>query len=84
MDILDRLRVTIKITKGEQSIRHNLDLYNDTQVDKLIRKMAERLEIGSILAGKLISGLTDQLEAPVKGFQTFWWLSASRQLRCFT
>jgi len=62
VDILDRLRVTIKIVKGEQSIRHNLDLYNDTQVDKFIRKTAEKLEIGSILAGKLISDLTDQLE----------------------
>ncbi|HMH20149.1 MAG TPA: hypothetical protein VK563_00165 [Puia sp.] len=62
LDTLDGMRVTIKISKGEQSIRHNLDLYNDTQVDKLVRKTAEKLEIGSILAGKVIAELTDHLE----------------------
>jgi hypothetical protein len=62
IDILDRMRVTVKISKGNLAIRHNLDLYNDTQVDKLIRKTAERLEVGSILAGQVISDLTDQLE----------------------
>lgn len=62
VDILDRLRVTLKISKGEQSIRHNLDLYNDGQVERLIRKTAERLGIGSILAGRVIAELTDLLE----------------------
>jgi hypothetical protein len=62
IDTLDRMRVTIKISKDEQSIRHNLDLYNDTQADKLIRKTAEKLETGSVLVGKAIAELTDQLE----------------------
>lgn len=62
IDILDRMRVTFKLSKGNQSIRHNLDLYNDTQVDKLIRKTAEKLEVGSILVAQVISDLTDQLE----------------------
>ena len=52
INMLDRLRVTIKVAKGDLSIRHNLDLYNDTQVDILIRKTAEKLEIDSILAGE--------------------------------
>ncbi|MDR3711314.1 MAG: hypothetical protein P4L51_00740 [Puia sp.] len=62
IDVFDRLRVTLKISKGEQSIRHNLDLYNDSQLERVIRKAAERLEIGSILAGRVIAGLTDELE----------------------
>ena len=50
---LDRLRVTLKIEVvnrefkhylnnpelADLAIRHNIDLYNDTQVEKLIRKM---------------------------------------------
>lgn len=57
MDGLDRLRVTIRIevinSKFEHyqnnpelaalPLNHNLDLYNDVQVEKLIRKAAERL-----------------------------------------
>ncbi len=38
---LDRMRVTLKLRspQAEQiAVRHNLDLYNDTQVEKLIRK----------------------------------------------
>jgi hypothetical protein len=60
IDILDRLRVTLKISKGEQSIRHNLDLYNDSQVDRLIRKAAERLEIGSIPAQQRLQTFDNQ------------------------
>ena len=41
---LDRMRVTLKVQSDHLAIRHNLDLYNDTQVEKLIRKIAERLE----------------------------------------
>lgn len=54
-DILDRMRVTLKIKVEHLSIRHNLDLYNSLQVDKLIRLVAERLEIGtSIIAAALL------------------------------
>jgi hypothetical protein len=44
---LDRMRVTLKIQVEHLSIRHNLDLYNDTQVEKLVRKVADKLEIGT-------------------------------------
>ena len=50
IDILDRMRVTIKISKQDKqstvSIRHNLDLYNDTQVEKLTGKTAEKYTRG--------------------------------------
>jgi len=44
------------------SLRHNLDLYNDNQVEKLIRKIAERLEIGTSVAAAALTDLTDVLE----------------------
>jgi hypothetical protein len=47
IDTLDRMRVTLKIElldSPRPALRHNLDLYNDTQTEKLIRKTAERLE----------------------------------------
>ncbi len=73
---LDRMRVTIKITVvGRKhasylsnptlaglSLRHNLDLYNDTQVEKFIRRVAEKLETGSIAVTKAIADITGQLE----------------------
>ena len=62
VDGLDRMRVTIKVTVVNRkhkeymnnpelaglSVRHNLDLYNDTQVEKFVRRVAEKLEEGSI------------------------------------
>lgn len=73
---LDRLRVTLKIEVANRKFKHyinnpdianlalrqNLDLYNDTQVEKLIRKAAERLEIGSTAIMKAIADITNQLE----------------------
>jgi len=59
---LDRLRVTLKIQIEHLSIRHNLDLYNDTQTEKLIRKAAERLEIGTSVMAACLMDLTDVLE----------------------
>lgn len=62
---LDRMRVTLKVALPESSrppLRHNLDLYNDTQVEKLIRKTAERLEIGTSLVAGCLAELTEQLE----------------------
>ena len=60
MDNLDRMRVTLKVEVTDRkfvhylnnpeiaslALRHNLDLYNDTQVEKLVRKTADRLEVG--------------------------------------
>jgi len=59
---LDRMRATLKIQVEHLSLRHNLDLYNDTQVEKLIRKIAERLEIGTSVAASALTDLTDELE----------------------
>ena len=47
---LDRMRSTLKVQLQQSSrppVRHNLDLYNDTQLEKFIRKCAEKLEIGT-------------------------------------
>ena len=65
LDGLDRMRATLKIALQESSIppvRHNLDLYNDTQVEKLIRKVAEKLEIGTSVIAASTAELTEQLE----------------------
>lgn len=62
LDSLDRLRVTLKIEFKQTAIRHNLDLYNDSQLEKLIRKCAERFEIGTVYISKAIGELVNQLE----------------------
>lgn len=76
MDGLDRLRVTIRIEVINRKfehyqnnpeiaalpVNHNLDLYNDVQVEKLIRKAAERLEVGTLPITKGIADITRQLE----------------------
>ena len=76
IDTLDRMRVTIKVTvvnrkhkeylNNEEmaglSVKHNLDLYNDTQVEKFVRRVAEKLETGSIAITKAIADITSQLE----------------------
>lgn len=73
---LDRMRVTLKIAVTQRkfnhylnspelaalALRHNLDLYNDIQVEKLVRKCAERLEIGITSITKAVAELTTQLE----------------------
>ena len=66
LDGLDRMRATLKIELKNSSVppvRHNLDLYNDTQTEKLIRKTAEKLEIGTSVIAASLSELTEQLEA---------------------
>jgi hypothetical protein len=62
---LDRMRVTLKVELKDSSrppVRHNLDLYNDSQCEKLIRRIAERLEIGTSVIAASLSELTEQLE----------------------
>jgi len=62
---LDRLRVTLKIEIKQNPrppVRHNLDLYNDTQLEKFIRKCAEKLEIGTTVIAACISDVTTLLE----------------------
>ena len=65
LDGLDRMRVTIKMelkNSARPPLRHNLDLYNDNQMEKLIRKTAERLEIGTSVIAASLAELTEQLE----------------------
>jgi hypothetical protein len=62
---LDRMRVTLKLELPDSPrppLRHNLDLYNDNQLEKLIRKTAEKLEIGTSVIAASLSELTGQLE----------------------
>lgn len=62
---LDRMRVTLKLELKETSvppIRHNLDLYNDTQLEKLVRKSADRLEVGTSIVLASLVELTELLE----------------------
>jgi hypothetical protein len=62
---LDRMRVTIKVelkNSPRPPVRHNLDLYNDNQLEKFIRKCAEKLEIGTSVLAASFSELTEELE----------------------
>lgn len=73
---LDRLRVTIKIEVVNRkfqhylnnpdiaalAIRQNLDLYSITQVEKLARLIADRLEVGVTAVSKDLSAITGELE----------------------
>ena len=61
---LESLRVTISVQKPKQHniLRHNIDLYNDNQVEKFTRKIAERLEIGTSVARRTLQELTKELE----------------------
>jgi hypothetical protein len=73
---LDGMRVTMKVTVvnrkhagylanpelADLSVKHNLDLYNDTQVEKFVRGVADKLETGSIALTKAIADITSKLE----------------------
>lgn len=61
---LETLRVAISIQKLKHNnvLRHTLDLYNDNQVEKFVRKTAERLEIGTSVVRRTLQDLTRELE----------------------
>jgi hypothetical protein len=73
---LDRLRVTIKVEVlnrkfqhylnnpdiANLAIRQNLDLYSITQVEKLARLIADRLEVGVTQVNKDLAAITNELE----------------------
>lgn len=63
LDGLDRLRVTLKLDHANETIRQNLDLYQDQQTEKFIRKAAERFGISTAYIGKVLLALTNELEA---------------------
>lgn len=64
MNNLERMRVTLSIKKPKQHnvLRHSIDLYNDTMVEKLVRTIAERIEIGTSVVRKGLQDLTSELE----------------------
>ena len=65
---LESLRVTLSVEKLTKSkavlniLRQSIDLYNDNQVEKLVRKCAERLEIGTSVIRTTLQELTKALE----------------------
>ena len=63
---LDRMRVTVKIERLHTShhlpVRHSLDLYHSKQVEQLVQKIAENLEISTYQAEKTINDMTGSLE----------------------
>ncbi|SEC57086.1 hypothetical protein SAMN04489761_3356 [Tenacibaculum sp. MAR_2009_124] len=66
---LESLRVTLSIEKLQKGksvlnvLRQSVDLYNDNQVEKLVRKCAERLEIGTSIIRKALQEVTKALES---------------------
>ena len=63
---LDRLRVTLKVEVPDSPrppVRHNLDLYNDNQLGKLVRVIAARLEVGMSVTEACLAELIEALEA---------------------
>lgn len=61
---LESLRVTLSVQKlkAHNILRQSIDLYNDNLVEKLVRKCAERLEIGTSVVRKDLQSLTKELE----------------------
>jgi hypothetical protein len=61
---LESLRVTLSIQKlkAHNILRQSIDLYNDNLVEKLVRKCAERLEVGTSVVRKDLQSLTKELE----------------------
>ncbi|WP_456440303.1 hypothetical protein [Psychroserpens sp.] len=61
---LESLRVTMSVQLPKQYtiIRHNIDLYNDNQIERFVRKVAERLEIGTTVVRRTLQDLTKELE----------------------
>jgi len=64
---LDKMKVTLKIEKIGSNrplhrLRQNIDLYQDDSVEKLARKVAERLEIGSTKVHEALLQLTELIE----------------------
>jgi ABC-type dipeptide/oligopeptide/nickel transport system ATPase component len=58
------MRLTLKVDfKNIPSIRHGLDLYNETQTDKLIKKIAERFNLSTTYIHTAVGHLINTVEA---------------------
>ena len=65
LEALERLRGTLKVQLQNSSrppLRHNLDLYSDTQLDRFAKKCAEKLEVGASLISASFYELIEELE----------------------
>lgn len=60
---LERMRVTLKVEYKQQAVRHNLDLYNNESLDKLVRRCAERFALGTAYLATAFVTLINLLEA---------------------
>ena len=65
---LDRLRVTLYLRRNphinaQQSIRQNIDLYQDDTIEKFIRKAAEKTDHSTSLISATIAEMTEAIEA---------------------
>lgn len=64
--LMDGLFATLKIGLADSSrppIRHQLDLFNDNQMTRLITKICERMEIGHSVVSSSLSKVVERLEA---------------------
>ncbi len=61
---LESLRITLSIQKPKNHniLRHTIDLYNDNQIERFTRKVAERLEIGTSVVRRTLQDVTKELE----------------------
>lgn len=60
---LHSMRVTLKVDfKSFPGIRHSLDLYNDSQTEKLVKKAAERFTLSTTYVHKAVGHLINTIE----------------------
>lgn len=59
---LHQLKSTLKVAHKGRSFRHSLDLYNDGQLDRYIRRSAQKLELGPSYLETAVNALIDELE----------------------
>jgi len=61
---LDSLRVTLNINKADShvNVRHSLNLFNHTQVEKFLLQVSYRLEVNDVMIRKAFIELTNELE----------------------
>lgn len=59
---LHQLKSTLKVSHKQRSFRHNLDLYNDAQLDRYIRRSSQKLELGPSYLETAVNVLIDELE----------------------
>jgi len=60
---LERMRVTLKVEYKQVAVRHNLDLYNNESLDKLVRRCAERFALGTAYLATAFATLINLLES---------------------